>query len=100
MPRLAVVGDKIRSASDEEFLRRHLRDLSILGFIPFDEKIIEADLRGGPPMKAMPALLKVAKTMPGVDGSLRRKTYHRDTADTRANRGNKTQPQRSLCLCG
>ncbi len=63
--KVAVVGNKIRSASDQEFLKKHLSDLPILGFIPFNEKIIEADLGGRPPYEALPELLEVAKAIAG-----------------------------------
>ncbi|GAI50562.1 unnamed protein product, partial [marine sediment metagenome] len=41
---LAVVGNKIRHNSDKEFLKAHMPDFSFLGFIRYDEKILEADL--------------------------------------------------------
>ncbi|MCX5893620.1 MAG: carbon monoxide dehydrogenase, partial [Deltaproteobacteria bacterium] len=63
--KVAVVGNKIRSKSDEEFLKRNLPDLPILGFIPFDDRIIEADLGGRPPHEAIPELLEVAKAIAG-----------------------------------
>jgi CO dehydrogenase maturation factor len=58
--KVAVVGNKIRGPKDEEFLRRKLPDLPILGFIPFDNRIIEADLGGRPPYEAVPELLAIA----------------------------------------
>ncbi len=63
--RVAVVGNKIRGATDEAFLRKHLPDLPFLGFIPFDERIIGADLKGIPPYEAIPELLEVAATIAG-----------------------------------
>jgi CO dehydrogenase maturation factor len=57
----AVVGNKIRSPADQEFLRQHLPDLPILGFIPFDERAIQADLDGRPPYEASPALAAAAQ---------------------------------------
>jgi CO dehydrogenase maturation factor len=63
--KVAVVGNKIRSAKDEEFLKRNLPDLPILGFIPFDDRIIEADLEGRPPYEAIPELLEVAQVIAG-----------------------------------
>jgi len=59
--KVAVVANKIRGAADEEFLRKNLPDLPILGFIPFDNRIIEADLGGRPPYEANPALEEVAR---------------------------------------
>ena len=47
--KVAVVGNKnVEAPKDEEFLKRNLPDLPILGFIPFDDRIIEADLSGRP----------------------------------------------------
>ncbi len=46
---LAVVGNKIRGDRDREFLRQQLGDFRFLGFVPYDDAIIEADLRGGYP---------------------------------------------------
>ncbi len=62
---VAVVGNKIRREADEAFLRKNLPDLPFLGFIPFDERIIEADLKGIPPYEAVPELLEVAATIAG-----------------------------------
>ncbi|MBL7179680.1 MAG: carbon monoxide dehydrogenase, partial [Desulfobacterales bacterium] len=44
-----VVGNKIRSKKDEEFLKKHLNDFEFLGFIPYDDALIEADLDGVSP---------------------------------------------------
>ncbi len=63
--KVAVVGNKIRGAADQEFLRKQLPALPILGFIPFNDKIIEADLGGRPPYEAIPELLEVAKAIAG-----------------------------------
>jgi CO dehydrogenase maturation factor len=46
LERIAVVGNKIRSNADEEFLRAHLPDFEFLGFLPHDDQLIEADLKG------------------------------------------------------
>ena len=61
--KVAVVANKIRGPADEAFLKRNLPDLPILGFIPFNEKIIEADLGGRPPYETIPELLEVAKSI-------------------------------------
>jgi len=63
--RVAVVGNKIRREADEAFLRKSLPDLPFLGFIPFDERIIEADVKGIPPYEAVPELSEVAATIAG-----------------------------------
>ncbi len=46
LSRIAVVGNKIRNAADEEFLKAHLPDFEFLGFLPQDDRLIEADLKG------------------------------------------------------
>jgi CO dehydrogenase maturation factor len=44
-----IVGNKIRSPKDEDFLRRNLPDFDILGFLPYADALIEADLDGRSP---------------------------------------------------
>ncbi len=44
--RIAVVGNKVRGSSDEEFLRAAMPDFDFLGFLPHDDALIEADLKG------------------------------------------------------
>jgi CO dehydrogenase maturation factor len=46
---IAVVGNKIRSSKDEDYLRRHLPDFTFLGFLPYEDALIEADLNGRAP---------------------------------------------------
>jgi CO dehydrogenase maturation factor len=44
-----IVGNKVRGERDEEFLRQHLKGFDILGFLPYADDLIEADLRGTSP---------------------------------------------------
>ncbi|HOT45851.1 MAG TPA: carbon monoxide dehydrogenase accessory protein CooC [Spirochaetota bacterium] len=44
--RLGVVGNKVRGDADMSFIRENLPGMKVLGFIPFDERLIEADLEG------------------------------------------------------
>jgi CO dehydrogenase maturation factor len=46
---IAVVGNKIRGPNDREFLQNHLNDFEFLGFLPYDDALIEADLNGVSP---------------------------------------------------
>ena len=46
---IAVVGNKIRGDKDREFLQNHLDDFEFLGFLPYDDALIEADLNGVSP---------------------------------------------------
>ncbi|MFC2003217.1 AAA family ATPase [Chloroflexota bacterium] len=45
---VAVVGSKIRSESDKQFLVSNLPNFEFLGFIPYDQKVVEADLANRP----------------------------------------------------
>jgi CO dehydrogenase maturation factor len=47
---LAVVGNKVRSPSDREFLISNLSDFDFLGFIPYDQAIVNADLANLSPL--------------------------------------------------
>jgi CO dehydrogenase maturation factor len=60
LQKVVVVGNKIRSAADRKFLEKHLPDLPILGFLPFDERIIQADLQGRPPYELSPQMMQAA----------------------------------------
>jgi CO dehydrogenase maturation factor len=46
---IAIVGNKIRNDRDREFLQEHLPGFEFLGFLPFDNALIEADLQGVSP---------------------------------------------------
>jgi CO dehydrogenase maturation factor len=41
---LAAVGNKVRSESDRDFMRSALPSFEFLGFIPYDQAIVDADL--------------------------------------------------------
>jgi CO dehydrogenase maturation factor len=43
---IAIVGNKIRNEADRDFLKTHLPDFDFLGFLHYDEALIEADLNG------------------------------------------------------
>jgi CO dehydrogenase maturation factor len=43
---VALVGNKVRSDKDRQFLTESLAEYRFLGFIPYDEGIIDADLKG------------------------------------------------------
>jgi CO dehydrogenase maturation factor len=49
---LAVVGNKVRNESDREFLISNLPDFTFLGFIPYDQAVIEADHANLSPMES------------------------------------------------
>ncbi len=43
---IALVGNKIRGEKDEIFLKENLPDFDFLGFMAYDDALIEADLKG------------------------------------------------------
>ncbi len=49
LSRTLLVGNKIRGESDQEFLKKYVTGFEWLGFLPYDEKIIECDLSGKSP---------------------------------------------------
>ena len=49
---IVLVGNKIRGDQDKEFLlQKQLSGFSFLGFLPYDNQIIEADLEGKAPFE-------------------------------------------------
>lgn len=44
--RIGIVGNKVRSPRDEEFIRACAGGIPVLGFLPYDPRLIEADLAG------------------------------------------------------
>lgn len=46
---IAVIGNKIRRAEDEAFLKKYMPDFEFIGFLPYDDALIEADLGGVSP---------------------------------------------------
>ncbi len=45
---IVVVGNKIRGPNDEEVIRQSLTGMEVIGFLPYDEALVEADLKGDP----------------------------------------------------
>jgi len=60
---IAVVGNKIRGPKDREFLETHLPDFEFLGFLPYDDTLIEADLNGVSPFDVDSASREQVKSM-------------------------------------
>ena len=58
---IVLVGSKVRSQSDKDFLVSTLPNFEFLGFIPYDAKIIEADQAGISVLDASQPVLAEAK---------------------------------------
>jgi CO dehydrogenase maturation factor len=55
---IGLVGNKIRKEADQEFLVSHMPDFQFLGFLPYDPRVVEADLAGVPPYADNPEFLR------------------------------------------
>ena len=60
---IAIVGNKIRSEADKEFIKSSLPGIEILGFISYDPAINEADLANQPLFTASPQTAKEVKNI-------------------------------------
>lgn len=60
---IAVVGNKVRNQSDREFLISSLPDFEFLGFIPYDQAIVDADLANLPVLDASPQVTNEVKNI-------------------------------------
>lgn len=58
---IAVVGNKVRSQSDCEFIKSSLPGFEFLGFIPYDQAIVDADLAGLSPLDSSPPALAAVR---------------------------------------
>jgi CO dehydrogenase maturation factor len=38
-----AVGNRVRNEEEKQFIQKLLPDFEVLGFLPYDEKVIEAD---------------------------------------------------------
>jgi len=54
---IGLVGNKIRSESDREFLLSRMPDFQFLGFLSYDPRVVEADLAGAPPYENNPEFM-------------------------------------------
>jgi len=61
LKKVAVVGNKIRSQSDRDFLVSSLPDFVFLGFIPYDQAIVDADLANRPILEASSLVFSTVK---------------------------------------
>jgi CO dehydrogenase maturation factor len=67
LSKVALVGNKIRSDKDRAFLEKHLADLDIMGFLPYDDQLIEADLEDRAPYETdSPAVKQVQAMIAGL----------------------------------
>lgn len=53
LKKVVIVGNKVRNKSDKEYLKNSLPDFNFLGFIPYHQDFIEADINGGQPFESV-----------------------------------------------
>ena len=58
---LGVVGNKVRGDADKDFILKNTAALDFLGWLPYNGKIIDADLSNTPFFKACPEILDEGK---------------------------------------
>jgi CO dehydrogenase maturation factor len=63
LKRLYLVGNKVRNDDERAFLESETPDLPVLGFLPADLKVQEADRLGIPVYDHVPELKESAHTM-------------------------------------
>ncbi len=54
---LAIVGNKVRSEVEKDYITSHLPGYEVLGFIPFDQAIIDADMGNRSILDASPFVI-------------------------------------------
>jgi CO dehydrogenase maturation factor len=61
LDKISVVANKVRGERDEAFIRAGLKDFEILGFLPYSDEVIEADLAGGAVWEKAPATVAAVR---------------------------------------
>jgi CO dehydrogenase maturation factor len=54
---IAAVGSKIHSQSERDFLTSSLPDFDFLGFLPYEQAVVDADMAGRPLFEASPVIV-------------------------------------------
>jgi len=49
LDKVSIIGNKVRSSKDEDFLKTNMPGFDFLGFLKYDDALIEADLQGVSP---------------------------------------------------
>ncbi len=58
MKQICVIGNRIRSESDKEYLKEAVAGMDIVGFVPFDDNLLQSDRGGGSAADASEAVKK------------------------------------------
>lgn len=55
--RIGVIGNKIELEEEKEFLKENLKEMKILGFIPYFNEFKKSELKGQKPWESVPEIL-------------------------------------------
>jgi CO dehydrogenase maturation factor len=70
IPNLWIVANKVRSEQDLQYLREQLGELRLAGWLPYDERAVEADMRGQAVYDLAPDLVSRVRTIAQKTGLL------------------------------
>jgi len=68
---IGVVANKIRSEQDSDFLISAMPDFEFLGFIPYDQSIIEAGLGNVPLRNSSPEVINIVQDIAARLGAVK-----------------------------
>ena len=60
---IAIIANKVRSQHRVDFLKKEAGDIPILGFLPFKDDILKADMQSLPPWEVCPDALNIIKAI-------------------------------------
>jgi len=60
---IVIIANKVRSQTDIDFINKEAGDIPVLGFIPFNENILKADMDSLPPWEVCPESLNIIKEL-------------------------------------
>ncbi len=63
LSRVSVVGNKVKTVPEKQFIINSLPEFDFLGFIPYDQALIDADLAGRPVLDASPDISREINTI-------------------------------------
>lgn len=65
-----AVGNKIQNDEQRDFLKKRLEDIPVLGFLPYDSKLLEAGLKGTPVYEDRQLMDEVKKIIKSLKAEL------------------------------
>lgn len=71
---IGVVGNKIRNEKEKDFLISSMADFEFLGFIPYDEGVVEADITGFPLIDSSKKVMREVEDIAARLGVVKLKT--------------------------